>query len=194
MAGPGDITLLLHKWSGGDPRALDQLMPIVYNELRILAASSLRSESTSATLQSTALVHEVYLRLVGQNRVEFHSRKHFYGAVAQIIRRILVDRARERKAAKRGGGAEKIALEDAFAVPLPGEVDVSDLDQALSVLDGFDPGKARLVELRYFAGLSIPETAEVLGVSPTTVKREWAIARAWLFDRLRNDQSAPSES
>jgi RNA polymerase sigma factor (TIGR02999 family) len=194
MAGPGDITLLLQKWSGGDPRALDQLMPIVYNELRILAASSLRSESTSATLQSTALVHEVYLRLVGQNRVEFHSRKHFYGAVAQIIRRILVDRARERKAAKRGGGAEKIALEDAFAVPLPGEVDVSDLDQALSVLDGFDPGKARLVELRYFAGLSIPETAEVLGVSPTTVKREWAIARAWLFDRLRNDQSAPSES
>jgi RNA polymerase sigma factor (TIGR02999 family) len=194
MAGPGDITLLLQKWSGGDPRALDQLMPIVYNELRILAASSLRSESTSVTLQSTALVHEVYLRLVGQNRVEFHSRKHFYGAVAQIIRRILVDRARERKAAKRGGGAEKIALEDAFAVPLPGEVDVSDLDQALSVLDGFDPGKARLVELRYFAGLSIPETAEVLGVSPTTVKREWAIARAWLFDRLRKDQSAPSES
>jgi RNA polymerase sigma factor (TIGR02999 family) len=194
VAGPGDITLLLQKWSGGDPRALDQLMPIVYNELRILAASSLRSESTSATLQSTALVHEVYLRLVGQNRVEFHSRKHFYGAVAQIIRRILVDRARERKAAKRGGGAEKIALEDAFAVPLPGEVDVSDLDQALSVLDGFDPGKARLVELRYFAGLSIPETAEVLGVSPTTVKREWAIARAWLFDRLRKDQSAPSES
>jgi RNA polymerase sigma factor (TIGR02999 family) len=194
MAGPGDITLLLQKWSGGDPRALDQLMPIVYNELRILAASSLRSESTSVTLQSTALVHEVYLRLVGQNRVEFHSRKHFYGAVAQIIRRILVDRARERKAAKRGGGAEKIALEDAFAVPLPGEVDVSDLDQALSVLDGFDPGKARLVELRYFAGLSIPETAEVLGVSATTVKREWAIARAWLFDRLRKDQSAPSES
>jgi|SRR5215472_5555608 RNA polymerase sigma factor (TIGR02999 family) len=194
MAGPGDITLLLQKWSGGDPRALDQLMPIVYNELRILAASSLRSESGSPTLQSTALVHEVYLRLVGQNRVEFQNRKHFYGAAAQIIRRILVDRARERKAAKRGGGAEKIALEDALAVPLPGEVDVSDLDQALSVLDEFDPGKARLVELRYFAGLSIPETAEVLGVSPTTVKREWAIARAWLFDRLRKDESAPSES
>lgn len=190
MAEAGDITLLLQRWSGGDSRALDQLMPIVYNELRMLAASSLRSEAASPTLQSTALVHEVYLRLVGQHRVEFHNRKHFYGAVARIIRRILVDRARGRKAAKRGGGTEKITLEDSLAVPLPAEVDVSELDRALSVLEEFDPAKARLVELRYFAGLSIPETAEIMGVSPTTVKREWAIARAWLFDRLRTSGTA----
>lgn len=185
------VTTLLEKWSHGDRDALEQLIPIVYSELRNLAASYLRREATSSSLQATALVHEVYLRLVDQDRAEFHNRTHFYGAAAQIIRRILVDHARAKKAAKRGGSGEKITLEDALATPVPPDVDMIELDRALLGLEEFDPGKARLVELRYFAGLSIPQTAEVMGVSPTTVKREWAIARAWLYDRLRTGGVAP---
>lgn len=185
MSAPDQVTALLKRWSGGDRDALEQLIPIVYDELRKLAASHLRRESANPTLQTTALVHEVYLRLVGQESVKFHNRRHFYGAAAQIIRRILIDYARERKAEKRGGDAERVALEAALAIPVPADVNMIALDDALTALDEFDSQKARLVELRYFAGLSIPETAEVMGVSPTTVKREWAIARAWLYDRLR---------
>jgi RNA polymerase sigma factor (TIGR02999 family) len=186
MSPPGQVTELLEKWSRGDRDALEQLVPIVYDELRKLAAGYLRRESAGQTLQATALVHEIYLRLVEQERNEFHSRAHFYGAAAQIIRRILVDRAREKNAAKRGGQGQEGALEEALAVCVPADVDMIDLDRALLSLEEFDAKKARLVELRYFAGLSIPQTAELMGVSPRTVTREWATARAWLFDRLRN--------
>jgi len=187
--GPG-VTTLLEQWSRGDRAALDQLLPIIYNELRRLAASYLRGQR-SGTMQPTALVHEVYLQLADQHRVEFHNRSHFFGAAAQIIRRILVDRAREKGAAKRGGDAERVALEDALAISMPRDLDVLALDLALSELASFDAQKARVVELRYFAGLSIPETAEAIGVSPMTIKREWAIARAWLYDRLNT--AAPKD-
>jgi RNA polymerase sigma factor (TIGR02999 family) len=185
MSSPGQVTELLEKWSTGDSNALEQLIPIVYKELRKLSAAYLRRESGTPTLQPTEIVHEIYLRLVEQDRSEFHNRSHFYGAAAQIIRRFLVDHAREKNAAKRGGEGKKITLEDALAVCVPADIDMIELDRALLDLEEFDPHKARLVELRYFGGLSIPQTAEVMGVSPTTVKREWAISRAWLFDRLR---------
>jgi len=184
MDGSGpSVTALLEQWGRGDSGALEQLLPIIYAELHRLAASSLRREQ-SGTLQTTALVHEVYLQLAEQHRIEFHNRSHFFGAAAQIIRRILVDRARQKGAAKRGGDAARVALEDALTVSLPRDLDVIALDRALSDLTTFDDRKARVVELRYFAGLSIPETAEALGVSPMTIKREWAIARAWLYERL----------
>ena len=185
------VTALLDKWGRGDRDALEELLPIVYDELRRLAASYLRRESPGDTLQPTALVHEVYLRLVDQRRIEFHNRSHFFGAAAQIISRILVDRAREKQAAKRGGNADRVAVEDALALAVPPDLDMIALDTALSDLGGFDPQKARVVELRYFVGLSIPETAEVLGLSPTTIKREWSIARAWLYERLSGAAPAP---
>lgn len=178
------VTSLLERWGAGDRGAFEELLPIVYDELRRLAASHLRRESADCTLGPTALVHEVYLHLIDQRRIEFHNRSHFFGASAQIIRRILVDRARARQAAKRGGDAERVEMEDALATAVAPDVDVIALDAALADLGGFDAQKARVVELRYFAGLSIPETAEVLGLSPTTIKREWSIARAWLYDRL----------
>ena len=185
------VTVLLEQWSKGDRGALDQLLPIIYDELRRLAASYLR-DKREGTLQPTALVHEVYLQLAEQRRIEFHNRSHFFGAAAQIIRRILVDRAREKGAAKRGGDAARVALEDALTMSLPRDLDVVALDLALSDLATFDARKARVVELRYFAGLSIPETAEALGVSPMTIKREWAIARAWLYEKLNG--AAPAET
>jgi RNA polymerase sigma factor (TIGR02999 family) len=185
------VTVLLEQWSHGDRGALDQLLPIIYDELRRLAASYLR-DKPDGTLQPTALVHEVYLQLAEQRRIEFHNRSHFFGAAAQIIRRILVDRAREKGAAKRGGDATRVALEDALTMSLPRDLDVVALDLALSDLATFDARKARVVELRYFAGLSIPETAEALGVSPMTIKREWAIARAWLYEKLNG--AAPAET
>lgn len=183
------VTLLLEEWGRGDRSALDKLLPIVYDELRRLAAIHLRRESHDTTLQPTALVHEVFLQLLGQRRIAFHSRAHFFGAAAQIIRRILVDRAREKNAAKRGGDPERVELEDALAAGMPAEVDIVDLDAALSALESFDPQKAQIVQLRYFAGLSIPETAEVLGISPTSIKREWTIARAWLYNRLKGESA-----
>jgi RNA polymerase sigma factor (TIGR02999 family) len=192
--GGPSVTALLEQWGRGDNGALEQLLPIVYAELRRLAASYLRSQS-SGTLGPTALVHEVYLHLAEQHRIEFHNRSHFFGAAAQIIRRILVDRAREKGAAKRGGAAERVELEAELAVSLPRDIDMVALDIALTDLACFDPRKAKIVELRYFAGLSIPETAETLGVSPMTIKREWAIARAWLYDKLKGtSHRAPAET
>lgn len=181
-----DVTTLLERWNAGDVAAFEELVPIVYGELRKLSASYLRRESDAATLQPTALVHEVYLRLAGERRVRFENRRHFYGAAATIIRRLLVDHAREKHAEKRGGDREKVALDFASAIPVPRDVDLVALDQALEELSRFDPDKARIVELRYFAGLSIPETAEVLNTSPTSLKREWALARAWLYERLHS--------
>lgn len=185
------VTSLLERWGAGDPSAFEELLPIVYDELRRLAASYLRRESPDCTLGPTALVHEVYLHLIDQRRVDFHNRSHFFGAAAQIIRRILVDRAREKHAVKRWGDAERVEMEDALATAVGPDVDVLALDAALTDLSGFDAQKARVVELRYFAGLSIPETAEVLGLSPTTIKREWSIARAWLYDRLGGGTAGP---
>jgi RNA polymerase sigma factor (TIGR02999 family) len=159
MADTGpDVTGLLEQWGRGDRAALEELLPIIYDELRRLAAGYLRGRPD--TLQPTALVHEVYLHLSAQRRIEFHNRSHFFGAAAQIIRRILVDRAREKGAAKRGGGAVQVTLEDLLAASAPGDLDVIALDLALSELATFDAQKAKVVELRYFAGLSIPETAE----------------------------------
>jgi RNA polymerase sigma factor (TIGR02999 family) len=184
MADGASVTALLEKWGRGDRGALDELLPIVYDELRRLSAGYLRREAPGGTIQPTALAHEVYLHFLDQRRIELHNRSHFFGAAAQIIRRILVDRARERKASKRGGDAERVAFEEALKVGVPPDVEMIALNSALSDLESFDPQKARVVELRYFAGLSIPETAEVMELSPTTIKRDWAIAKAWLYERL----------
>jgi RNA polymerase sigma factor (TIGR02999 family) len=182
-----DITQLLLAWGAGDQAAGERLLPAVYAELRRQAARAMRRESGEHTLQTTALVHEAYLRLVDQRRVVWQSRAHFFGVAAQLMRRILVDHARERRAAKRGGGARQLTLghaDEAAASAGDEGADVLELHEALERLAALDPEQARLVELRYFAGLSIEETAEALGVSPATVKREWAIARAWLRREL----------
>jgi RNA polymerase sigma-70 factor, ECF subfamily len=186
-ASSSDVTQLLLAWGAGDQVAGERLLPEVYAELRRQAARAMRRESSEHTLQATALVHEAYLRLVDQRRVMWRNRSHFFGVAAQLMRRILVDHARERHAAKRGGGLRQLALGDADAVAAPEAspgVDVIALHEALERLAALDPHQARLVELRYFGGLSIEETAEALDVSPATVKREWAIARAWLRREL----------
>jgi RNA polymerase sigma factor (TIGR02999 family) len=177
------VTELLLAWGGGDRNALDALLPVVYDELRRQAARALRRESPEHTLQATALVHEAYFRLVDQQRVQFQNRAHFFGIAAQLIRRILIDHARARNAAKRGGGGIHVTLAG-DEVAAESNVDVVALHEALEHLAELDPQQARLVELRYFGGLSIEETAEALDVSPATVKREWTSARAWLRREL----------
>jgi RNA polymerase sigma factor (TIGR02999 family) len=183
----GEVTQLLLRWRAGDEAALAALLPLVYEELRSLARRHLRHERGSHTLQRTALVHEAFLRIVDQQRVDWESRTQFYGIASQMMRRVLVDHARRRSAAKRGDGAAHVDLdavlqdegEDLPAVP-EAEIDFAAIDAALKRLEALDPQQGRLVELRFFGGLSIKETADVIGVSPATVKREWAIARAWL--------------
>ena len=177
------VTQLLQKWSSGDSRALDELTPLVYSEVRKLARSYLRRERPDHTLQATALVNEAYIRLIDQRKVQWQSRAHFFGIAAQMMRRVLVDHARMRKADKRGAGAEAIVLDEALlSVERP--VDLVRLDDALESLATLDPRQAKIVELRYFGELSIEETAEVVDLSPTTVKREWAAARTWLRREL----------
>lgn len=179
-----DVTMLLDNWSKGDQNALDQLTPVVYDELRRLAASYMRRERQDHTLQSTALVNEAYLKLVDQKNVVWQNRAHFFGIAAQMIRRILVDHARAHKAEKRGGGAGVLSLDEAIGVPEKRDIEILSLNDALTRLSELDPQQGRIVELRFFTGLSIEETAEVVGVSPATVKREWAAARAWLFREI----------
>jgi len=180
-----DVTQLLVSWSMGNQAALDELMPLVYGELHRLAAAYLRRERPDHTLQSTALVHEAFLKLVNQREVEWRNRAHFYGIAAQMIRRILVDYARSHHAEKRGSGAVKLALDEALAVPQQNtDLDLLGLNDALERLAEMDPRQNRIVELRFFAGLSIEETAEVMQLSPATIKREWNSARAWLFREL----------
>jgi RNA polymerase sigma factor (TIGR02999 family) len=179
-----DVTQLLVKWSEGDSSALEQLMPLVYGELRRLAGAYLRRERSDHTLQSTALVHEAFMRLVNQQDVRWQSRAHFFAIAAQMIRRILVDYARSQHAEKRGAGAVKLELDAALAIPLKTDVDLVLLNDALDRLAELDPRQSRLVELRFFAGLSIEETAEVMQLSPATIKREWHSARAWLFREI----------
>jgi len=175
-----DITQLLLEVSRGDQQALGQMLPLVYGELRALAERALRRERAGHTLQPTALVHEAYIKLVDQSRVQWQNRAHFYAVAAQIMRRILVDHARARQAAKRDGAGGRIALEDTHAAPREQPPDLMALDEALTRLGELDQRQGRVVELRFFAGLTNEETAEVLGVSPATVKREWTTAKAWL--------------
>lgn len=183
-AGPSqDVTRLLLQWSDGDPAALQDLLPLVYDELRQLARGYLYRERSDHTLQSTALVHEAYLRLVDQN-VSWQGRAHFFGIAAQMMRRILVDHARKKNAAKRGDGICKVTLEEEILGAGQRDVDVLALDEALTRLAKLDPQQSRIVELRFFAGLSIEETAEILKISPATIKRDWAMAKAWLFREM----------
>jgi RNA polymerase sigma factor (TIGR02999 family) len=181
-----NVTQLLKAWSSGDRAALDRLVTAVYEELKRQAARYLRNERPGHTLETTALVHEAFLRLVDQRQVEWQNRAHFFGVAAQLMRRILVDHARGRRAAKRGGAAVAVTLDSGAEQIVPQEsgVDMLALDDALTRLSSLDAEQAHIVELRYFAGLSIEETATVLGVSPATVKRDWSMARAWLKREL----------
>jgi RNA polymerase sigma factor (TIGR02999 family) len=179
-----DVTSLLVAWNQGDQAALEELLPVVYDELRKLARSYLRRERPDHTLQATALVHEAYLRLIDQNQVTWQNRAHFFGLAAQMMRRILVNHAVAKKTDKRGGQQEKLSLDEAVSFAAAREVDLIALDDALKELEQLDPQQSRVVELRFFAGLSIEETAEVLGISPATVKREWATAKLWLHRQI----------
>ena len=184
MDGPQDLTQLLKKWSNGDKAALDEMTPIVYDELRRMARRLLAAERPDHTLQPTALVHEAYLRLIDQRAVDWRNRAHFLGVAATMMRRILINHAKANQAAKREGYASAISLEDAFGVFTNPEVDLLDLDHKLDKLTELDPQQGKVVELRYFGGLSIEETAEVLGISTATVKREWGTARLWLLQQM----------
>lgn len=195
----GDVTRLLLEWNGGNRAALDSLLPLVYEELRTMAARHLRAERQAHTLQRTALVHEAFLRMVDQSQVDWQGRAQFFGLASQMMRRILVDHARRRHAQKRGGHAQRLSLDelsadegeqaqaaalDALALTDDPRVDLGSIDAALKRLEAMDPQQGKLVELRFFGGLSIADAAEVMGVSAATVKREWAVARAWLQREL----------
>jgi RNA polymerase sigma factor (TIGR02999 family) len=184
---PEDVTRLLQEWRDGSREALDRLIPLVYAELRAQAARQLSGERPNRTLQTTALVHEAYLKLVDQHTVQWQNRAHFFAIAAQLMRRIVVDEARYRLREKRGGGAVAEGLDDVSVTAPPPAVDGVDalaLDRALQELEALDPDQARIVELRFFGGLTLEETATVLDVSPSTVKREWAIAKGWLYRAL----------
>ena len=183
MSEPKQVTQFLIDWRAGDETALAQLIPLVYDELHRLAAAYLRRERRDHTLQTSALVNEAYLKLIEQ-KVTWQNRAHFFGVAAQLMRRILVDHARAQQVAKRGGDQQRVSLADAAEIAATQNIDLLALDEALEQLTAFDPQQSRLVELRYFGGLTIEETAEVLGVSHATVEREWALARAWLRRRL----------
>jgi RNA polymerase sigma factor (TIGR02999 family) len=185
-----NVTRLLVNWGKGDQSALDELTPLVYDELRRLAGYYLKSERPDHTLQSTELVHEAYLRLVDQQSVQWQNRAHFLGIAAQMIRRILVDHARRRQAAKRGADPVKLELDEAVAAAGPRDFDLVALDEALENLARLDEQQSRVVELRFFAGLSIEETAEALRISPATVKRDWTTAKAWLYRDLSRKAGA----
>jgi RNA polymerase sigma factor (TIGR02999 family) len=184
-----DITELLNRWSAGDPQAFDELVPLVYRDLKRVAQNTLQYERHASTLDCTALVHEAYLRLVDQNRMQWDGRAHFFGAAAQVMRRILVEHARHRLALKRGAGVMHEPLDKIVAVALEPDLDVMALNDALDELAEADPESARVVELRCFGGLSIDETAEVMGTSASSVTRIWSFARAWLYRRLNSGTS-----
>jgi RNA polymerase sigma factor (TIGR02999 family) len=179
-----EITQLLRQWSDGRQEALDRLLPEIYAELRKLASSYLRRERSDHTLQATALVHEAFLRLIDQRSVKWQSRAHFFGIAAQMMRRILVDHARAHDTDKRGSGEARLSLDEALIVAPSTDVDLLALDEALARLAAIDAQQSRVVELRFFGGLTIAETAEVLRVSPATVGREWTLAKAWLYAEL----------
>lgn len=191
MADPQDdgpnLTRLLHEWRGGDHDALDRLMPLVYDELHVIASRHMAREWRQGPMQTTALVNEAYLKLVDQRRVDWQNRAHFFAIAATVMRRILVDNARREQRAKHGAGQVAVSLDDAAAQTPAVTVDAVDtlaLDTALNKLEALDPVQARIVEMRFFGGLTVEETAEVVGSSPATVKREWALAKGWLYREL----------
>jgi RNA polymerase sigma factor (TIGR02999 family) len=184
---PADITQLLRDWQGGNRDALDRLVPIVYDELHVMAARHLAGERRSGALQTTALVSEAYLKLIDQRRVDWRNRAHFFAIAARLMRRILIDDARRRLREKRGGDAVQVSVDDlpiAAQAPSSDALDVLELDRVLQELEQLDPDQARIVELRFFGGLTVEETAAVVGSSPATVKREWALAKGWLYRAL----------
>jgi RNA polymerase sigma factor (TIGR02999 family) len=199
-SGPSaDVTRLLHEWQNGDRAALDRLVPRVYEELRAIASRHLRREWRGGALQTTALVNEAYLKLVDQRQGDWQNRAHFFAVAAQLMRRILVDDARRQLREKRGGGAVCMPVEDEPIAAAEGPLDAVEtlaLDRALGELERLDPDQARIVELRFFGGLTVEETAAALRISPATVKREWTIAKGWLYRALtqgrdRDDQPGP---
>jgi len=189
---PNEVTRLLVDWSDGDKSALDRLMPLVYEELRKLAHHYMGREGPGHTLQTTALVNEAYLRLIDQRSVHWQNRAHFFGIASQMMRRILVDYARARQSAKRGGDARQVSLDEAMVVTPERAAEVVALDDALKALAEIDQRKSQIVEMRFFGGLSIEETAEVLGVSPGTVMRDWTLAKAWLHREINKDDDDES--
>jgi RNA polymerase sigma factor (TIGR02999 family) len=187
MPAPRSVTALLGDWSRGNHSALNQLLPLVYAELRRIAARQLRNERAGHTLQPTALVHEVYLRLVDQRQVDWQNRAHFFGVAAQVMRRILVDHARRHSAGKRGEGVRCLSVDEAQGVPASNQIPILALDHALDRLQKVDSELARIVELRAFGGLTIEEVAHILRVSPSTAKRDWRTAKAWLTRELGSE-------
>jgi RNA polymerase sigma factor (TIGR02999 family) len=178
--------MLLDEYRRGDRAALDRLVPLVYGELHKAAALALRGERAGHTLRPTALVHEAYMRMVGHQQAPWQNRAHFIGCAAQLMRRILVDSARARRARKRGGGETRVTLEEGIQAAPERDVEMLALDEALERLARLSERQAKIVELRYFGGLSVEETAEALGVSAATVKNDWALAKAWLYEQLRD--------
>jgi RNA polymerase sigma factor (TIGR02999 family) len=185
-----DITTLLLQWSGGNRAALDEMMPMIYAEIRQLATRALSRERPNHTLQSTALAHELYLKLIDQKRVQWRDREHFFAVASQIIRRTLVDYARRLHAQRRGGPRTMITLDEAISPQQDRDLNLVALDDALEVLSQMDSQQARIIELRFFGGLSIEATGRILGVSSSTVNREWNVARAWLYRELSRSADA----
>jgi RNA polymerase sigma factor (TIGR02999 family) len=185
-----DVTRILHSIESGDLQAADQLLPLVYAELRNLAAAKMARETPNQTLQPTALVHEAWLRLTGDEKVKWQGRAHFFGAAAEAMRRILIDNARRKKARRHGGGQERVDIGEVEVAAPAKEQELLDMDEALEKFAAVDKAKAELVKLRYFAGLTIEESADVLGISAPTAKRWWTYARAWLF-REMGDEGIP---
>lgn len=187
---PEEMSQLLRDWSNGDHEALDKLMPVVYQELHRLAHHYMRNERAGHTLQTTALVNEAYMRLADYKRMRWQNRAHFFAVAAQVMRRILVENARSRNYAKRGGGAQQVELEDTAVISAGRAAEVIAVEEALTGLESWDSRKGRIVELRFFGGLTIEETAAVMKLSPTTVQREWRSAKAWLY-RAINEGGRP---
>lgn len=187
---PDTVTRLLLEWRGGNRQALEEILPLIYDELRRLAHNFLYRERRGHTLQTTALVHEAYLKLIDQRDARWQNRAHFFAIAAQAMRRILIDSARKHVAEKRGGGGEKLSLDEVATISLGPDTNLIALDLALTQLAEIDSQQSRIIELRYFGGLTIEETAEVLSLSPATIKREWTMARAWLHQELAGDLGA----
>lgn len=185
---PKEITQLLIDWSGGDKAALNELMPLVYDELRRLAHHYMSQERPGHTMQTTALVNEAYLRLVDQKNVSWQNRAHFFGIAAQLMRRILIDYARKHRSAKRGGEVRQVSLDEAAVMTEERAAELTALDEALENLASFDPQQSRVVELRFFGGLTIEETAEVMKLSVDMVKREWSTAKGWLYREMSRNE------
>ena len=189
---PANVTRLLREWQDGSRDALDQLIPIVYDELRVLASRQLAREWRSERLQTTALVNEAYVKLFGQREIDWQNRGHFFAIAAQLMRRILIDHARREQREKHGGAAVRVTLDDAAAVPSEAQVDPVDiltLDRALQKLEQLDADQGQIVELRFFGGLTVEETAAAIGKSPATIKREWALAKGWLHRELSGNSA-----